>query len=82
MTSHTGQQIIIIHILPNTSRSKGNHAKKKNWSANNIVREIFFLKIHVGNKVGELAPNLSLFMNKALYRAKASGQHLTFNTFW
>ena len=24
MTSHTGQQIITIHILPNISRSKGN----------------------------------------------------------
>ena len=36
MTSHTGQEIIIIHILLNTSRSKGNDAKKKNWSANKI----------------------------------------------
>ena len=29
MRPHTGQQIIIIHILPNTSRSKVNRAKKK-----------------------------------------------------
>ena len=28
MTSHTGKQVIIIHILPNISRSKGNQAIK------------------------------------------------------
>ena len=28
MTSHTGKQVIITHILPNISRSKGNQAIK------------------------------------------------------
>ena len=28
MTSQAGQQIITIHILPNTSRNEGNHAMK------------------------------------------------------
>ena len=28
MTSQTGQQIITVHILPNTSTSKGNQAMK------------------------------------------------------
>ena len=45
------------------------------------MREIFFFKIHAENEVGELVPNLSLFMKKALNKDKPSGQHLTFNTF-
>ena len=28
MTSQTGKQIIVIHLLPNISRSKGNQAMK------------------------------------------------------
>ena len=35
MTSQSGQQIITIHILPYTSRGKGNQAMEF-WSVNKI----------------------------------------------
>ena len=48
MTSHTGQQIIIIHILLNTSRSKGNHAKKKIGQLIKYSERNIFLKNSCG----------------------------------
>ena len=44
MTSQTGQQIIIIHVLPNISRSKGNHAIKFGQLINYRVKNIVFQK--------------------------------------
>ena len=44
MTSQTGQQIIIIHILPNISRSKGNHAIKFGQLIKYRVKNIVFQK--------------------------------------
>ena len=34
------------------------------------------------NDVGRLVPDLILFFKKALYKVKASSQHLSFNIFW
>ena len=36
MTSQTGQQIITIHIVPITSRSKGNQKMNEIWSVYKI----------------------------------------------
>ena len=40
-----------------------------------------FFKNHAENKAGKLVPDLFLFFKKALYKLKASGQHLRFNIF-
>ena len=69
MTSHT------IYILPSISRSKGNQAIKFDRSIKYNVTNIF-LKTHAENEVRTLVPNLLLFIEKALYKVKASGQHL------
>ena len=45
------------------------------------MREIFFFKNHAENEVRKLVPDLFLFSEKALYKVKASGQHLSFNIF-
>ena len=42
---------------------------------------IFFLKNHGENEVGRLVPDPFLFSQKASYKIKASGQHLSFNVF-
>ena len=44
MTSHTEEQVIIIHILPNISRSKGNQAIKFSHLIAYKVRNIFLQK--------------------------------------
>ena len=44
MTSQTGQKVIIIHILPNTSKSKGNWEIKLGQLIKYNVRNIFFQK--------------------------------------
>ena len=44
MTSHTEKQVIIIHILPNISRSKGNQAIKFSHLIAYKVRNIFLQK--------------------------------------
>ena len=67
-------------MLPNISRNKANQSIKfgqlvKYYSMRNI-----FFENHAENEVGELVPYL-LFLNKALYKAKASDQHLTFNKY-
>ena len=67
-------------MLPNISRNKGNQSIKfgqliKYYSMRNI-----FFENHAENEIGELVPYL-LFFNKALYKVKASDQHLTFNKY-
>ena len=42
----------------------------------NITCEIFFIKHHAENNAGRLVPDHFLNFKKALYKAKASGQHL------
>ena len=54
MTSHTGQQIITINILPNILRSKGNQAMKLGHLIEYTMRNIF-LKNHRQNVVEKLA---------------------------
>ena len=44
MTSHTGQETITIHILPNISRSKDNHAIKFGQLIKHSVMNIFLQK--------------------------------------
>ena len=44
MTPHTGKQLIIIHILPNISRSKDNQAIKFSHLIAYKVRNIFLEK--------------------------------------
>ena len=45
--SQTGQQITIIHILPNISRSKGNQTKKFRWLIEYNLRNIFLEELSV-----------------------------------
>ena len=45
MTSQTGQKVIIIHILPNTSKSKGNWEIELGQLIKYNARNIFFSKI-------------------------------------
>ena len=45
MTSQTGQQIIIMHILSNISRSKGNQTMRFGQFVENM-RNVFFEKSH------------------------------------
>ena len=54
MMSHTGQQIIIIHILPDISRSKSNHTIKFAQLIEYYI--IFFLKTL--NVVKKLVPDV------------------------
>ena len=45
----------------------------------------FFLKNHAQNEAGRLVSEegyLYLFFKEALYKVKASGQHLNFNKLW
>ena len=79
--SKTGEEIITIHMLPNISRSKGNHTMKFGWFVEHNVRNIFF-KSHGENDVRRLVPDLFLFFKNALYKVETSGQHLSFNIFW
>ena len=44
MTSHTGKQVILIHILPNISRSKENQAIKLSHLIAYKMRNIFLQK--------------------------------------
>ena len=44
MTSHTGKQVIVIHILPNISRTKGNQAIKFSYLIAYKVRNMLLQK--------------------------------------
>ena len=78
MTSQPGWQTIIIHILPNISRSKDNQKIK---FGQNVTRETFFVKNHAGNESGRLVPDLFLFFRKALCQVKVSSLQLSFKIF-
>ena len=47
MRSQTGQQVITIHILPNISRSKGNHTMKFRQLIEFNMRNIFLEKSYI-----------------------------------
>ena len=79
MASQTGQQIIVIHKLPNISRNKGNQAMKFGQI---IKREKYLSSKIRQNEAGRLVPDLFLLFKKALYEEKASRQHLSFDIFW
>ena len=66
-----GKQIITIHILPNTSRSKDRLWNLVNLK--NITRESIFSRNHAENTTGRLVPDYFLFFKKALYEVKESG---------
>ena len=55
MTSHSGQQTISIHILPNISRSKHNQTMKFGQ-----LIEYIMINIFVKNVVKKLFPDLFL----------------------
>ena len=75
MRSNSGKQLIIIHILPNIARNKGNQAIK----FSHLIAykwEIFFFKNHAENETGRKVPDLPLFVKKDSCEVKASSQHL------
>ena len=53
MTSKPGKQTIAIHILPNTSRSKGNQTMIFGQLIEHIMRTIFLEKSYAKNVVGK-----------------------------
>ena len=59
MTSQPGQQTIIIHILPNISRSKGNQTIKFGQLIECNMKT-FFLKNYTQNLVEKLVPHTFL----------------------
>ena len=75
MTSQIGQQTIVIYTLCIISRSKDNQARKFGQLIKH--NKIYFFKNHAQNEVERLVPDLFLYFKKALYKAKASGQHLS-----
>ena len=61
MTSQPGLQTIAIHILPNTSQSKGKQTMKLSQLLEYDKRNIFFQKL-CGNEAGRLVQDLFLFL--------------------
>ena len=57
MMSQPGKQAIVIHILPNISRSEGNQNLKFGQLKEYCIRRIFFLKSHTQNVVEKLFPD-------------------------
>ena len=55
MTSQSGEQSIAIHVLPNISRIKGNHAMKSGQLIEYHMRNIF-LENSYTERVGETIP--------------------------
>ena len=75
MTSHTGEQVIIIHILPNISRSKGNQAIKFSHLIAYKMRNNFLQKSY--RKCDRYnSSDLSFFFKKDSCEVKASSQDL------
>ena len=56
MTSQPGQQTILIHILPNISRSKGNQTMKFDRLIECNMRK-FFLENHTQNVIEKEVPD-------------------------
>ena len=64
MTSQPGQQTITIHILPNTSRSKGNQTMKFGQVIEYKKENISF-KYHAENDTGRLVSDIFLYFKKS-----------------
>ena len=57
MTSQTGYQIVLIHILPNVSRNKGKQTIKLGLLIEYIMRNVFFFKNHAQNVMKKIVPD-------------------------
>ena len=66
MKSHTGKQVIMIHILPNISRSKGNRSSKLNPLIAYKVKNPFFLNLYQKCDM-ETSPRPPIFFQKNLH---------------
>ena len=77
--SHTGQQMITIHILTNISRSK--RSGNETWSVNKILCEKYFSS-RIMQKMSETSFGPLFVFKKALFKIKANSQHLKCNIFW
>ena len=82
MTAQTGQQIITVHILPTISRNKDNQAMKFGQLIKYSVKNIFLQKLCRKWSKETISRPLLVFYQKALYKVRAKGQHLSFNIFW
>ena len=82
MTAQTGQQIITVHILPTISRNKDNQAMKFGQLIKYSVKNIFLQKLCRKWGKETISRPLLVFYQKALYKVRAKGQHLSFNIFW
>ena len=57
MAWQPGQKTIVIHILPNISRSKGNQTIKFGHLVEYNMRNIFLVKNHLQNVMEKLFPD-------------------------
>ena len=67
MTSQPGQQTIIIHILPNVSRSKSHQAMK----IGQVTIRIFFFKNHAENEEARLVSRPLFVFQKSFIWGKS-----------
>ena len=65
MTSQPGLQTVAIHILPNTSQSKGNQTMEFGHLIEYNKRNVFFFKNYAENEAKGLVPDIFLFLKKA-----------------
>ena len=56
MTSQPGQETIVIHILPNILRNKGNQPAKFGQLIDYDMKNIFFFENHTQSVVEKLDP--------------------------
>ena len=77
MTSQAVHKTVTINILPNISQSQENQTMK----FDQLIKEIFFFKIHAENEAGTLVPDLFCFYKKALDQVEASEPQFSFNIF-
>ena len=83
MIAQTGKHIIItIHVSPNISRNKDNQAMKFGQLIKYSVKNIFLQKLCRKWGKETISRPLLVFYQKALYKVRAKGQHLSFNIFW
>ena len=81
ITSQPGKQTITIHILPNISRSKGNHVMKFGQAIEYYKRNTFLQK-PCRNVAERLVPDIFFVFKEALDEVKASCLQVSFNIVW
>ena len=69
----------MLHIAQYLTKQR--QPDNKNLSVREYNRKTLFFKSHAENEAARLAPDVFLFLRKALYEVKASGLQLMFNIY-